>query len=633
MKAFVILLVSLFGFWAGEILAQKEAFNWRFGYFCGLNFSITPVTNVSGSAMSTAEGCAVISDALGNLLFYTDGKTIWNKQEQVMANGTGLLGSGPQTSSQAAVIIKKPGSQSEFYVFTVAEQGGVNGFRYHIVDMSLAAGMGSVTTKNVQLTTPVTERLAAIKHCNGSDYWIMVQVNGTNTFRAYVLNAAGVNTVPVISTFTNQSNLSNFVGAIKFSPNGEKMAIASYSNSANGGFTLFNFDNSTGQLSNPKLLLADNACYSVEFSSDCSKLYGSQLGVLVNSTFVISRSMYQWDLCADSLPAILTSAYKVADTIALTKGLQLGPDKKIYAARGDADWNKLGVVNNPNAKGSACNYSLTGLTLSTGSVNLGLPNFESSQFLEKGLPLYQYTHTAQSSCLKASFSNPKCAMRSKPPLSLTWKFGDPASGSLNTATGDTASHVFSTPGTYTVLLIRQFNCYTDTVVQSIQINDFVPALTFNSKKTICTGEKATLTISGAPSFSWSGPGTTATGTSAVVQPTSTSIYTVVATATNGCSKTNTIQVVVNKCIGLNEYNSTYVSIGPNPVTSELELHAENCNLQHVSIYSLDGRLVVSQPLPSSKQVSIAVTDLPNGLYTAHVLTNAGVVTTKLIKTD
>jgi PKD repeat protein len=222
-------------------------------------------------------------------------------------------------------------------------------------------------------------------------------------------------------------------------------------------------------------------------------------------------------------------------------------------------------------------------------------------------------------------------MRSKPPLSLTWKFGDPTSGSLNSATGDTASHVFSAPGTYTVLLIRQFNCYTDTVVQTIAINVFFPTLTFNPKKTICTGEKATLTITGAPSFSWSGPSTTASGTNAIVQPTTTTLYTVVATATNGCTKTNTLQVVINKCIGLNENSKAFVSIGPNPVTTDLELHAENCQLQSISIYSLDGRLVMTQALQNTNRITVQVTDLPNGLYTTSITTEAGVVRLKMIK--
>ncbi len=627
-------LLIIFGFLLCQtFLAQKETFNWRFGYYLGLSYSVSPPSNVTGSAMLTGEGCACISDTSGNLLFYTDGIKVWNQQNQLMANGTGLLGSGNNWSSQAAIICKKPGSNHLFYIFTVAEQGGNNGLRYHLVDMSLAAGMGSVTTKNVQLTTPVTERLATIKHCNGSDYWIMVQDNNTPQFRAYLLTAAGVNTVPTISSFTNQPNVLNFGGAIKFSPNGEKMALASmsYSAWAMGGFTLFDFDNATGLLSNPKKLLADHGCYSVEFSSDCSKLYGSQIGVPVNSTLSASYSFFQWDLCTDSLPAILASSYKIADTIVTTNGLQLGPDKKIYAARSGIGFNKLGVVNNPNAKGAACNYSLNGLILPTGTVNLGLPNFESSQFLEKGLPLYQYTHTAQSPCLKASFSNPKCAMRSKPPVSLTWKFGDPTSGNLNSATGDTASHVFSAPGTYTVLLIRQFNCYTDTVVQTIAINDFFPTLTFNPKKTICTGEKATLTITGAPSFSWSGPGTATSGTSAIVQPTSTTLYTVVATATNGCTKTNTLQVVVNKCIGLNENTTAFVSIGPNPVTTDLELHAENCQLQSLSIYSLDGRQVMTQMLPNTYHTTVPMADLPNGVYSACIKTEAGMVWMKMIK--
>jgi hypothetical protein len=42
-------------------------------------------------AISYQEGCATISNSSGQLLFYTDGITVYNRNHQVMPNGTGLL--------------------------------------------------------------------------------------------------------------------------------------------------------------------------------------------------------------------------------------------------------------------------------------------------------------------------------------------------------------------------------------------------------------------------------------------------------------------------------------------------------------------------------------------------------------
>jgi len=84
-----------------EGLAQREASNWYFGRNAGVQFnpdgSVTPLTD---GQLSTLEGCASISDRFGNLLFYTDGVTVWDRTHQVMPGGTGLL--GDDSSSQSA---------------------------------------------------------------------------------------------------------------------------------------------------------------------------------------------------------------------------------------------------------------------------------------------------------------------------------------------------------------------------------------------------------------------------------------------------------------------------------------------------------------------------------------------------
>jgi hypothetical protein len=122
--------------------AQNENVNWYFGSYAGLNFSTNPPTILNNSAMYSSEGCAAVSDGVGNLLFYTDGITIWNKNHQIMANGTGLM--GHPSAAQSGLVLKQPGNPNLYYVFTVDVAGGINGLRYTIVNMALAAGMGSI---------------------------------------------------------------------------------------------------------------------------------------------------------------------------------------------------------------------------------------------------------------------------------------------------------------------------------------------------------------------------------------------------------------------------------------------------------------------------------------------------------
>jgi hypothetical protein len=73
--------------------AQKEANNWYFGERAGISFNNGTPMFLLNSSMNHNNGCATISDSDGNLLFYTNGMTVWNKNHQPMPNGTGLLGS------------------------------------------------------------------------------------------------------------------------------------------------------------------------------------------------------------------------------------------------------------------------------------------------------------------------------------------------------------------------------------------------------------------------------------------------------------------------------------------------------------------------------------------------------------
>src|SRR5690606_6500577 len=72
--------------------AQNQNAKWFFGKYAGIDFSTNPPTVLTGGQTNCTEGVTGIADNSGNLLFYTDGETIWNASHVTMANGTGLLG-------------------------------------------------------------------------------------------------------------------------------------------------------------------------------------------------------------------------------------------------------------------------------------------------------------------------------------------------------------------------------------------------------------------------------------------------------------------------------------------------------------------------------------------------------------
>lgn len=385
MKKFPLLLLFFISFYSN---AQNQAANWFFGYGAGLEFDLSAntLTSIDGGALSTNEGCATISDALGNLLFYTEGSIVWDRNNDVMPNGTGLFGDA--SSTQSAIIVPKPNDTDIFYVFTVdnALDGSHFGLNYSIVDMSLRGGLGNVTSKNINLLANCSEKVSAVlKDCITKSIWVISYASQTgsgsnyNTFYAYEVSDAGVNLVPVTSTFTNMST-QEARGYLKLSPDGEKLACA---NMASGMF-LFDFDVATGSVSNQQILninSSSNSAYGVEFSPNSDILYvHSSNDQQSESPSAHASTLSQFDLTA---PNISASRITIDQRQLYRGGLQLGPDGKIYRAL-SASYSTglpfLSVINNPNELGAACNYQHNAVDLSPNNSSQGLPPFIQSIF-------------------------------------------------------------------------------------------------------------------------------------------------------------------------------------------------------------------------------------------------------------
>ena len=258
----ILIYLSCFFIYSTSVFAQKEANHWHFGTNANINFNGNTVTSLMNNcAINTIEGCASISNSNGDLLFYTDGTYVVNKNNFSMPNGTGLLGS--MTTTQSALIVPDPGNSQKYYLFTAPAQAGYYSFAtnpsisYSVVDMNLAGGLGDVVLKNQTLLSPACEKLTAIKHCNQIDYWVIVHEWNTDAFYSYLISGTGIS-APVIShigivnmdylgTGTNLET----IGYLKASPNGKKIATATYATSK---VEIFDFDGQTGLLSNPLTL-------------------------------------------------------------------------------------------------------------------------------------------------------------------------------------------------------------------------------------------------------------------------------------------------------------------------------------------------------------------------------------------
>ncbi len=418
---------------------------WYFGAQAGLDFGTNPPTILTNGAMSAFEGCATIADPAGTLQFYSNGNNVWNRNHTIMPSGNGLNGDGAAT--QTAIIVPAPGNASLYYIFTVDTNGGPRGLSYSIVDMSLNGGLGDVTIKNVQLQTPVTEKLTAVRHANGIDAWAIVHDWNGSSFSAYEITATGINMAPIVSNVgsVHGGTFTNSHGYLKASPNARKLACAIRGLNT---VEVFDFSNITGQITNPASLTFPSNTYGVEFSPDNHYLYA---GITANP-----GTIYQFDV---SLPnaSIAASGIVVGNHSGFLGALQLGKDGKIYVCQFTSP--SLAVIDAPNVGGAACGFSSNALFLGGRNGQYGLPNFLQSFFI-----VADFTYADTCSGAPTNFTTIFAG-----PDSVKWNFGDPASGASNLSTALNPQHTFSAPGFYTVELIVYQALLTDTVRKTIEI--------------------------------------------------------------------------------------------------------------------------------------------------------------------
>ena len=351
-------------FFSVKSFAQLETSVWYFGRNAGLDFKTPEPTILLDGALVNWEGVAAISDSLGNLCFYTDGRTVWNREHQVMQNGDNLLGN--KSSTESAIIVPLLESDSKYYIFVVDDHGNSGGLSYSLVDMNLDNGNGAIVSdeKNIIIENPVCEKVTAIRSYDNKTIWLLTKSASSDKVIEWKITKDGLDlstrkefAVSICRHDNPQeydeiiANLNDKIaelkakideetdeeikkqltyeyntlleerkkyidyksargliagGYMRISPNGRYIACATmgYWEMDDMSFSpleVFKFDPNTGVVSS-YLTFYDTQCelYGVEFSNDASKLY-----------YASDLGVFQIDLSLPSEDEILNSVVQI----------------------------------------------------------------------------------------------------------------------------------------------------------------------------------------------------------------------------------------------------------------------------------------------------------------------------------
>ena len=216
MRKFFFLCFCCFVFIA--LNAQKHDNVWLLGYHGGSQspdndyFGISILDFTSGELeisdnqiieMNFDAANASYCDVDGNLLYYSNGIYIEDASFQTMLNGEDFNNYTDDFYAlpQGVLALPFPAKESQS-IFLYAEIDyipvlalEVTGLYYSIIDMEENGGLGEVVLRKEPLIIDTLEygKLAACKHANGRDWWIVINEAYSNRFYKILGDPNGIN--------------------------------------------------------------------------------------------------------------------------------------------------------------------------------------------------------------------------------------------------------------------------------------------------------------------------------------------------------------------------------------------------------------------------------------------------------
>ncbi len=466
---------------------DKHGNVWYFGFGGnGLNFN-TPDSRgypapISGGGGSNREGFASICDQNGAVMFYTDGRTIYDGRHRSMYN---TLNGGVWAAQ--VLIVPMPGNPDLYYVFSVNNWTDTQAeLRYTVVDMRLNGGRGEVTQGNVTIHSNAAECVVGAYHANCKDVWIVTHEKGTNNYVAFLLTSSGISTQPVISSVGSDLVGANRYGSLRFSQDTRWLCRALGGGSAaSPTLELNEFDNATGKVSNAMPIADDTLLpspFSAEFSPNGRYLYTANF---------TKGPIYQFDLQAASGGGAAILASRVPVGTYDGGCFVLGPDGRIYISQYNT--GGLAVIDYPNLPGTACHVATPPIPY-PGQSSLGLQNLVAGMY-GRGISLRAAATACAGADVKVTAAFVGCEVSS-----VRWRAIGP--GTITASDDKSATLRLDDTGIVRVVVERTDAC--TTTLDSIDVRA-TPGVATNlgPDTALCSIDSLTLDAgAGFASYSW-----------------------------------------------------------------------------------------------------------------------------------
>jgi hypothetical protein len=189
-----------------------------------------------------------------------------------------------------------------------------------------------------------------------------------------------------------------------------------------------------------------------------------------------------------------------------------------------------------------------------------------------------------------------------------------------------------TTTSYSVVVTNQYGC-SGMATQTIGVKPLPLVTAAANTTTICIGESATLTGSGASTYVWNDSATLTTSQIINVSPTVTTVYTLTGTDGNSCTAKTAYTLNVANCDGpagvrvVNADGTTKVM--PNPSNGIFKIET-NGSVMNVKLFGLDGREVSSEVVEHQENW-IDMRNLANGMYYVEIRLGGKTEVFKIVK--
>ncbi len=593
-------------------------------------------------------------------LEYTFGSSSTYTVISVLTSLTSTLTTGvPITpvnlSSVADLQNVPPGTVVKFRIFPTGGSSVGTFYVFGSAGMSLG---GTVTSSAAAFTSTITQTAPILCHGQAAATLSVNATGGTlpytyiwvpgggnsqtasglaaGVYTCFVTSASSATTMstytvtepaPLSSTLSAQTNASCFNGSngsATFTVNGGTLPYA-YSWSPSGGNAATATNLSAGT-------------YTLATTDANNCVLSSSLSITQPAAVTLTATASSSAICnGSSVTLTATGATTYTWTNGVTNGMAFSPSLTATYTVNGTDGNgcngsaAVSVTVNPlpvvstSALPSSTVCAGSSLTLSgngaatytwTGGVVNGVAFVpaSSASYTVTGISVNGCTNTAVSSITVSALpsvtasASPSVAICAGSPVTLT------GSGATTYSwTGGVMNGVAFTPASsasYTLTGTAANGC-SSTTVKSVTVNA-LPALGATTNKAmLCVGQTATLTASGAITYTWS---TTQQTAVIAISPTVTTTYTLSGTNANGCTASLAVLQSVSPCTGLEDLTAAGPGIRfyPNPNKGSFTLVSDDDT--ELSLVNSLGELVKTISLSDRNNHYLQIEGLSQGIY-------------------